>query len=252
MSGKVLVSASTAAKAESTVAALVRCGLAAERIQTVLSDASPDSDDVRRRAIEAAGVVLSGGPDLDPVHFGEAPLPDGNLAIQPERDRVDLALLAGAREGKVPVWGICRGMQVLNVFLGGTLWQDLPSQLGGSLLHDLTFPADALVHGVTAAEPETRTATILGRETARVNSRHHQAVRELAPALVPAGFAPDGLLEAVELVDHGWWARAVQWHPEDLVSMPQQRALWAEFLAAVAALSPPAPRSTADGRRELR
>lgn len=232
MNDCILVAASTAAKAESSVAALAAVGVAAERLQVVLPDAA-DGDAARRLAAGAAGLVLTGGPDLHPAHFGEEVLAEGNLTIYPERDRLDLELLAGAREGAVPVWGICRGMQVLNVFLGGTLWQDVPSQLAGSTLHDLTNPADALIHTVAVVAPETRSGEILGRETAFVNSRHHQAVRELAAPLVAVGYAPDGLVEAVELADHGWWVRAVQWHPENLVAMAQQRALWEEFVAAV-------------------
>jgi putative glutamine amidotransferase len=230
VSGAILVSASTPRKAATTVAALRAAGADPGRIRVVLP---AQGEGARRLAAGAAGVVLGGGPDLHPRHFGEAVLADGHVAIQPDRDRLDLELLAGAREAAVPTWGICRGLQVANVFLGGTLWQDLPSQLGGPLRHDLDQPVDALAHAVAPAAPETRTGEILGRETARVNSRHHQAVRELAPALVAAGHAPDGLVEAVELADRGWWLRAVQWHPEDLVALPQQRALWREFLAAV-------------------
>jgi len=244
MSRKILVSASTAAKAATTVAALRQVGVPAERIQVVLPDAvhaANTTDAVRRLAAAAAGVVLSGGPDLDPRAYGEEPLPAGNLCILPERDALDLELLAGARAGSVPVWGICRGMQVLNVFLGGTLWQDLPSQLPRAANHDLDRPLDALAHEVRVAAPESRTGDILGRETALVNSRHHQAVRELAEPLVAVGFAPDGLVEAVELADGGWWVRAVQWHPEDLVAMPQQRALWEELVAAVEAFATGAP-----------
>ena len=141
----------------------------------------------------------------------------------------------------MPVWGICRGMQVLNVFLGGTLWQDVPSQLPAAAEHDLHRPLDALAHEVRVAAPETRTGDILGRETALVNSRHHQAVRDLAAPLVPVGFAPDGLVEAVELAADDWWVRAVQWHPEDLVAMPQQRALWDDLVAAIDAFTAAAP-----------
>jgi putative glutamine amidotransferase len=248
VSRPILVSASTAAKAVTTVAALRRVGVPAERIQVLLPDAAHaahgtnTTDAVRRRAAAAAGVVLSGGPDLDPRLYGEEPLPGGNLCILPERDALDLELLEGARQGRVPVWGICRGMQVLNVFLGGTLWQDLPSQLPEAGEHDLPPPLDALAHEVRVGAPETRTGDILGRQTALVNSRHHQAVRDLAAPLVPVGFAPDGLVEAVELAaDDGWWVRAVQWHPEDLVSMPQQRALWDDLVAAIDAFTAAAP-----------
>jgi putative glutamine amidotransferase len=237
--GEVLVSASTPAKAVTTVAALKTAGVAAERIHVMLPDAAGDAvvdpGAVRRRAAAAAGVVLSGGPDVDPRAYGEEPIATANLCVEAARDALDRELAAGARDGAVPVWGICRGMQVLNVFFGGTLWQDVPSQLASTVQHDPDRPVDALVHAVEAVGAETRSGEILGRETALVNSRHHQAVHALAPPLLAVGHSPDGLVEAVELADHDWWVRAVQWHPEDLMSIAQQRALWDEFVAAVAA-----------------
>lgn len=132
-------------------------------------------------------------------------------------------------------------MQVINVQLGGTLWQDLPSQLPGTLLHDLDHPKDALVHGVEELDPATRTGLILGRELALVNSRHHQGVKALAPGLVVAGRSPDGLAEAVERAGGGWWLRAVQWHPENLIALDQQCELWREFLGAVGAFDGAGP-----------
>lgn len=232
MRGRILVAASRPAKAAPVVAALEVCGVPNERLQVVLPD---DRQEARRLAAGAAGLVLGGGPDLDPRRFAEEPLPGDRLTIHPERDELDLELFAGARQTRVPVWGICRGMQVINVALGGTLWQDLPSQRAGALLHDLSHPDDALIHTVEVAAPHTRTGSILGREPALVNSRHHQAVDELAADLLAVGYAPDGVIEAVELLTDDWWLRAVQWHPENLVAMAQQRALWMEFLTAVEA-----------------
>lgn len=231
MTRTILVTASTPQKAAPLIAALVACGVPAERVRGLLP---ADSREARKLAAGAAGLVLGGGPDLHPSHYGEEPLAGARLAIQPDRDALDCEALAGAREAKVPVWGICRGMQVANAVLGGTLWQDLPSQLAGSLLHDLDHPHDALIHGVEVTDSETRTGAILARELALVNSRHHQGIKDLARGLVVVGRSPDGLIEAVELADGGgWWLRAVQWHPENLVAMAQQRALWDEFLAAV-------------------
>jgi len=224
-----LVTASTPQKAAPLVAALVACGVPAERVRTMLPE---DRSEARRLAAGASGLVMGGGPDLDPSYYGEEPVPGAHLAVLPERDELDWEAFAGAREARVPVWGVCRGMQVINVALGGTLWQDLPSQLAGSLLHDLDHPDDALIHGVEVTDAETPTGAILARELALVNSRHHQGVRRLAPGLVTVGRSPDALIEAVELSDRGWWLRAVQWHPENLVAMAQQRALWDEFLAA--------------------
>lgn len=228
----ILVTASTPQKVAPLIAAVVACGAPAERVRGLLPG---DRSEARQETAGAAGLVLGGGPDVDPSHYGEPPVPNGHLSLYSDRDELDFAALEGARAGRVPVWGVCRGMQVINVLLGGTLWQDLPSQLPGSLLHDLDHPNDALVHGVVELDPGTRTGEILGRELALVNSRHHQGVKDLAPGLVIAGRSPDGLAEAVEHAGDGWWLRAVQWHPENLVALDQQRELWREFLDAVAA-----------------
>lgn len=238
-----LVTASTPQKAAPLVGALVACGVPADRVRALLPG---DRGEARRLAAGASGLVMGGGPDLDPSYYGEQAIPGANLAVLPERDELDWEAFAGAREAKVPVWGVCRGMQVINVALGGTLWQDLPSQLAGSLLHDLDHPGDALIHGVEVTDRGTRTGEILARELALVNSRHHQGVRRLAPGLVSVGRSPDALVEAVELSDSGWWLRAVQWHPENLLALDQQRTLWTEFLAAVEAFTGSGP----DARRE--
>lgn len=246
MSGAILVTASTPQKAAPLTAALIACGAPAERVEALLP---ADRDDARRRAAGAAGLVLGGGPDLAPSYYGEKPGTNAQLAIQPDRDALDCEAFAGAREAKVPVWGICRGMQVINVMLGGSLWQDLPTQLPGSLLHDLDHPDDALIHAIEVAAASTPTGAILAAETALVNSRHHQGVKRLAAGLVEVGRSPDGLIEAVELSENGWWLRAVQWHPENLVALDQQRALWREFLSAVEAFAGVEVAAAAGGRR---
>jgi len=133
----------------------------------------------------------------------------------------------------MPVWGVCRGLQVLNVFLGGSLWQDLPSQRPGEIAHSVSEPKDHLAHTVTVLEPGKPLGEVLARETARVNSRHHQAIKRLADGLVPIAESPDGLIEAVILDRPDWWVRGVQWHPENLVALAQQRALWEDFVRAV-------------------
>lgn len=247
---EILLTASTPQKAAPLKAALVACGASAQQVRALLP---ADRDDARRLAAGAAGLVLGGGPDVDPSYYGEPPRPNGRLAIEPDRDVLDCEAFTGAREGRVPVWGVCRGMQVINVMLGGSLWQDLPTQLPGSLLHDLDHPSDALIHAIEVTDRSTPTGAILGAETALVNSRHHQAVKRLAAGLVGIGRSPDGLIEAVELGregpgDDGWWLRAVQWHPENLVALDQQRALWREFLAAVGAFAGTAV-AAAGGRR---
>ncbi|MEM7052508.1 MAG: gamma-glutamyl-gamma-aminobutyrate hydrolase family protein [Acidobacteriota bacterium] len=226
-----LVTGTTAEEVAPVVTALVACGVARDQVEVLLPETAGET---RQRVRRARGLVLGGGGDLHPRHFGEAELAGGGLSLVEDRDRLDLEALAGARQGQIPVWGICRGAQVLNVFFGGDLWQDLPSQLGGILPHDVSRPLDALSHGLEISAPESETGRILRREPPLVNSRHHQAIRKLGADLEAIAHSPDGVIEAIELNDDRWWVRAVQWHPEDLVALAQQRALWSTFLAAAA------------------
>ncbi|HVS02326.1 MAG TPA: gamma-glutamyl-gamma-aminobutyrate hydrolase family protein, partial [Thermoanaerobaculia bacterium] len=151
------------------------------------------------------------------------------------RDTLEWELLAGAREGATPVFGVCRGLQILNAFLGGTLWQDLKLMWPGSLLHDLSFPRDALIHTLQVVDPEGELGALLAADASLVNSRHHQAVKVLAPELHAVASAPDGIVEAAVGTVPGWWVWAVQWHPENLMMLAEQRALWERFAREVAA-----------------
>jgi putative glutamine amidotransferase len=187
-------------------------------------------EEARTLAAQASGLVLCGGVDVAPELYGETAVND-TVEVYPERDAMEWALLEGAREAKVPVWGVCRGLQVLNVFLGGSLWQDLPSQRPSDVPHSINKPKDRIAHTVNVVRPEMPLGEILSRETPRVNSRHHQAVKSLADGLVSVAESPDGLIEAVVLENRpDWWVRAVQWHPENLIADAQQRALWTDFV----------------------
>jgi putative glutamine amidotransferase len=197
-----------------------------------VTPASVTPEEARTLASRASGLLLCGGIDVAPELYGETAVND-TVEVHPERDAMEWALLESAREAKVPVWGICRGLQVLNVFLGGSLWQDIPSQLPTAVPHSRDNPKDLLVHTVQVLEPERPLGEVLARETAWVNSHHHQAVKRLADGLVSVAEAPDGLVEAFVLDQPDWWLRAVQWHPEYLVGMAQQRALWEDFARAV-------------------
>ncbi|HEX2253347.1 MAG TPA: gamma-glutamyl-gamma-aminobutyrate hydrolase family protein [Thermoanaerobaculia bacterium] len=230
---KVILAAGDRQKGQVAVEALKQVGLEGEKMHVLLaSDGEPDP---RALAARAAGLVLLGGPDIDPRYFGEEPLAEARLTIDPARDAMEWELLAGAREARVPTWGICRGFQVIDVFFGGTLWQDIPTQCAGPMLHDLSYPRDALIHPVVVdpAGAHTALAELLSRETALVNSRHHQGVKDVPDELTIVGRAPDGLVEAFVLEEGPWWLEAVQWHPENLVPLAQQRALAERFLAAV-------------------
>lgn len=161
------------------------------------------------------GLVLAGGSDIDPRHYGSAPGP-GSTALDPERDDHEIRLTLTAMAMGLPLLGICRGMQVMNVALGGTLVPHLAPDAGEA--HSFTgYPADHPAHRV-AFVPGSQLYEIFGEET-RVNSFHHQAVLDLGDGLIATGRADDGVIEAVEVPDAG--ALGVQWHPE---LMPQVAA----------------------------
>jgi putative glutamine amidotransferase len=155
--------------------------------------------------------------------------------VDPDRDRVELQFARWAiAEGK-PVFGLCRGLQIVNVALGGTLYQDIAAQFSGAIKHDC-FPTagyarDHLAHEVTVSAG-SRLGTLIGAASLRVNSMHHQAVKELAPGLLPSAVAPDGVVEAVESPDQPFLL-GVQWHPESLVERDlRMRRLMAGFVEA--------------------
>jgi putative glutamine amidotransferase len=171
------------------------------------------------------GLLLPGGEDMDPVCYGE--LPHEKLGkTSPERDTVEIALVRWAMEEGLPVLAICRGIQVLNVALGGSLYQDIEEQVPGAQKHNWHpgYARNHLPHTVDVS-PQTRLARILGTTTLPVNSRHHQALKKVAPGLAVAARSPDGIIEAVEGEDHPF-AIAVQWHPEDLITDERAQRLF--------------------------
>lgn len=228
MSGLVLVSASTEEYTAPYVESLQAAGFSEAEIRCVTPD---EQDAVRELAPQAAGLVLCGGIDVHPARYGEEILNE-TVVIYPERDELEWNLLTAARAGRIPTWCVCRGFQVLNVFLGGSLWQDLPVQHPSAIEHSVPEPKDAIAHTVEVLRPETGLGNLLSRETPRVNSRHHQAIKDLGEGLIPVASSADDLLEAVELPGD-WWVRGVQWHPENLIALPLQRALWHDFARAV-------------------
>jgi putative glutamine amidotransferase len=178
------------------------------------------------------GLVLPAGGDLDPHAYGAAPHPATNT-IDPERDRVELYLTRQALAGHKPFFGICRGAQVMNVALGGTLYQDVPSEVPNALAHYFRapeYPRDHLGHAVQVEE-DSLLARCLGTPLVEVNSRHHQAARLVAPGLQIVARAPDGVIEALELPTHPF-ALGVQWHPENLTAHAPMRALFERFVEA--------------------
>jgi putative glutamine amidotransferase len=241
--GVVLVSATSAPRAVPYVEALKAGGVAASDIVVVTALTRPQ--EAGERLAQAAGLVLCGGADIEPQRYGEAPLAGADLSLLPARDELEWQLLETARQRQLPVWGVCRGFQTLNVFLGGSLWQDLPLQRPGAVAHDLGSPPDLLAHELTVLAPRAPLGERLAAAGVRplVNSRHHQGVRRLAPALLAVAAATDGLIEAAVLHPETpaaatWWVRGVEWHPENLLDLPEQLELWRDFAAALAAYTP--------------
>lgn len=159
------------------------------------------------------GLVLTGGEDMDPALYGQAPHPQlGN--VDPVRDAFELALFRDAEARGMPVLAICRGIQLVNVALGGTLWQDIPSERPDALDHSPSSARDSRTHPVELVAG-SRLAKALGTSRCDVNSFHHQSIRDLAPGLVITARAPDGEIEGVERARSDPWLLAVQWHPEE-------------------------------------
>ena len=164
----------------------------------------------------AAGLLLTGGEDVDPKLYG-APRHPRLGETNPTRDATELALLEAARVRQLPVLAICRGIQLLNVAYGGTLYQDLPSERPSSIRHDQPDDRAARTHDVTIAAG-SRLAAATGAVTMAVNSYHHQAVCRVGAGLRVTATAPDGVVEGLESDDPAWWVVSVQWHPEDLTT----------------------------------
>lgn len=163
------------------------------------------------------GLVLTGGGDIAGAHYRSTHA-EYIFDVDEDRDRVELVLARGAMERSKPLLAICRGHQLLNVALGGTLYEDVFKWMPGAIKHDYfgDYPRNHRSHAVTI-EPGSKLAMVLGRVEAQVNSLHHQGIRDLAPGLVAAAHAPDGLIESVEASGHPF-ALGVQWHPENLIA----------------------------------
>lgn len=160
------------------------------------------------------GLVFAGGGDVDPERYGGTPH-ESVYGIDPARDEFEIALVQEARDRRLPTLCICRGMQLLNVALGGTLLTDIATAGPGLIDHQrIDEPAGTRQHTVDI-DPGSSTARAIGAGSLTVNSLHHQAIRDLAPGLVVTGRAPDGIIEAVAS-DDDWPMWAVQWHPESL------------------------------------
>jgi putative glutamine amidotransferase len=180
------------------------------------------------------GIIVSGGSDLDPALFGDTDIHPQTYDIIPERDAAELALARIAIYQDKPLLGICRGIQVVNVALGGTLYQDIASQFSDSVAHRqqaLAIPAAEPGHTVTIA-PGSLLAHVFGAGQVSVNSFHHQAVKDVAPGFVAIGWSEDGSIEAIER-PASTFALGVQWHPELMFKRsPKQLAPFSALVEA--------------------
>jgi putative glutamine amidotransferase len=183
------------------------------------------------------GLLLTGGEDVSPELYGEQPHPKLGT-VDSERDAFELALIGAARAADLPIFGICRGIQILNVACGGSLLQDLPSEVAGALEHNLPVPqheAYALAHEVWLEADSLLTRLMRERlsdaDSCEVNSRHHQAVNRLANGFKVSATAPDGVIEAIE-DPAARFCLGVQWHPENFWRTGEFRPLFEGFVEA--------------------
>lgn len=210
--------------------ALLGAGAKPEELELVSA-----ADSSRLRVDEFDGILLAGGADVDPGLYGEARKEDHNVKVDPDRDKFEFNWLDRALLLRVPVLGICRGAQVVNVQFRGTLYQDLEkdwvpeSEDSPVIRHKPDAPRSQPTHMVTITDPESRLAEVFQRNF-QVNSRHHQGIKRPGRGLRTTAHAEDGLVEAIELAEPSSYLVAVQWHPEDLVQIEEQQRLFQQFL----------------------
>ncbi len=175
------------------------------------------------------GLLIPGGPDIDPATYGD--VPHETLGpLFPEIDRFEVAMVLEAERVGLPVLAICRGMQIVNVAHGGTLFQDLPSEVGTEVTHRRGSLSDPPAMHAVRVEPDSRLARVLGATEVLTNAFHHQAPREIGDGLRAVAWTEDGVVEGLESEA----VLGVQWHAEAMQDRPEQQALFADFVEAAA------------------
>jgi len=204
--------------------ALIAAGAKPEELRAVTA-----SEGRRARAEDLDGILFAGGEDVDPALYQE-PRKYENVQVNRARDEFEQALLEGALTRRLPILGICRGSQVINVKFGGTLYQDLVHDAIPEFQHQQAGSRKETTHGVTLTDPDSRLAEVF-QGSCRVNSLHHQAIKRLGRGLKVTARSEDGFVEAVEAADDYPYLVAVQWHPEELADHAEQLKIFEEFLA---------------------
>jgi putative glutamine amidotransferase len=205
--------------------ALLAVGVKPEEVE-VVSPSHPSIPDIKGYD----GVLFTGGKDINPKYYEEAVKYPGLVQIDAKRDAFEFELFDRAHRHGLPILGICRGLQMINVKFGGTLYQDLNSEAPVEHEHMQSAPRPEPTHAVTLTDPESRLAETF-KGSCRVNSLHRQAIKRLGRGLKVTAHSEDGLVEAVESADAYPFLIAVQWHPEEMVDQPEPRKLFEKFVA---------------------
>ncbi len=225
---KIAISVSQKEKAKGTESPYFQALVAAGAQPGELALVGP-FDSPHPRAEEFDGILFTGGEDVSPEFYGEQ-VKYSNVHVNRTRDEFEFALLHRALDRRLPILGICRGTQMINVKFGGTLYQDLESDTEAEVEHKQADDRSEPVHGVTLTDPESLLAPAF-RGSCRVNSLHHQAIKHLGRGLKVIARSEDGLPEAVEAAAEYPFLLAVQWHPEEMTDHPEQRKIFEQFLA---------------------
>lgn len=204
--------------------ALVAAGANPEEVELVTA-----ADAARLRAEDYDGILFAGGEDVDPTFYGER-RKYSNVEVNRPRDDFEFNWLNRALDRRLPILGICRGTQMINVRFGGTLYQDLSSDRELPIEHKQTGSRSEATHTVTLTDVASRLSSVF-EGSCRVNSLHHQAINKRGRGLKVVAYSEDGLPEAVETAEDYPFLLGVQWHPEEMVDRPEHRKIFEQFLA---------------------